>query len=191
MHLPKCTKLQKSVTELAAAPELIVEAVLSNDGVSPLLKPSLAPVHIPPGDIREQTAGIGAGSIDLRQILPSGRCQCGGEHVEAVLRGVSRSPFEPELETFLAARTPLRLLLQPPRHASPRIVVIVIIDDVQPGLLGIADALVQPLGVFSLRENVRVTVKDDRSYAVIYKTFHYSGGTGGAAGMKQQAAPRH
>ena len=89
--------------ELAAAPQLVVEAVLSDYGVPPLLQASLSPVHIPPGHGREQSAGIGARSIDLGQILPAGRSQSRGQHVKTVLRGISRRPFQSELEALGAA----------------------------------------------------------------------------------------
>lgn len=86
--------------EFASAVQLVIESVLADDFVAPFLKSALPPVHIPPGDAREKAAGIGSGCIDLSKILPSGRSEGGGEHVEAVTVRIGGGSLQAVSETF-------------------------------------------------------------------------------------------
>ena len=76
-------------------------------------------------------------------------------------------------------------------NAAPLIMGIAIIDYLQTGLGGISDALVFAMVVFVKRKNIGITVKNYRSNALIYKSFNDSRRAWRAAGVEEQALPRH
>ena len=159
--------------ELTSAVQLIVEAVLADDFVSALLEAAFAPVHVPPCHVGEEAACVEAGSVHLVEVFPAGRGQCRREYVETMLLGISCGTLQAETETHHAAGATFRFMLKTMYGVMPMSMVIAIIDDVQAGFFGVADALVQAFAVFAFWKDIRIAVENRRSNAMIYKAFYY------------------
>lgn len=159
--------------EFTSAVELIIEAVLADDFVASLLEAAFAPVHVPPCHAGEEAACVEAGGVYLVKVFPAGGGQCRREYVEAMLLGVPRGAFKTETETHHAAGTTFRFMLKTMYGVMPMSMVIAIIDDVQAGFFGVADAFVQAFAVFAFWKNIRIAVENCWPNAMIYKAFHY------------------
>lgn len=177
--------------EFTSAVELVVEAVLADDFVAPFLKSTLAPVHVPPCDAREQAARVGAGSIDLNEVFPPGCGEGGGKHVESVGGGVPCRAFQTETEALETARTSFRLALKAFSDCPPFIVGVTIIDYLQTCLGGVTDTFVSAVLIFPEGVNVGVAVEYYGFNAVIDKAFHYCGRTWRTAGVQQDVTSWH
>mgnify|MGYP003057484094 CR=1 FL=1 len=112
-------------------------------------------------------------SVHLVEVFPAGRGQCRREYVETMLLGISCGTLQAETETHHAAGATFRFMLKTMYGVMPMSMVIAIIDDVQAGFFGVADALVQAFAVFAFWKNIRIAVENRRSNAMIYKAFYY------------------
>ena len=159
--------------EFTSAVQLIIEAVLADDFVPALLEAAFAPVHVPPCHVGEEAACVEAGGVHLVEAFPAGGGQCRREDVETMLLGISCGTLQAETETHHAAGATFRLMFKTVYGVMPMLMVIAIIDDVQAGFFSVADAFVQAFIVFAFWKNIRITVENCRSNAMIYKAFHY------------------
>ena len=107
-----------------------------------------------------------------------------------MLLGISCGTLQAETETHHAAGATFRLMLKTMYGVMPMSMVIAIIDDVQAGFFGVADALVQAFAVFAFWKNIRIAVENRRSNAMIYKAFHNSRRAWSTARMQQDASAR-
>ncbi len=89
---------------------LVIHIPFLYQGVSAFLKATSTPVLVPPKNAGciDSFAGPTAGSIDLPQIFPTGRCQGSGQDGIAVGSGVSGGAKETELEALQTTRAALR-----------------------------------------------------------------------------------
>lgn len=159
--------------EFTSAVQLIIEVVLADDFVSALLEAAFAPVHVPPCNVGEEAASVEAGGVHLVEVFPAGGGKCRREYVETMLLGIPCGSLQAETEAHHAAGATFRFMLKTMYGVMPMSMVIAIIDDVQAGFFGVADALVQAFVIFVFRKNIRIAIENCRSNAMIYKAFHY------------------
>ena len=93
--------------KLAAAPSLIVQGAGLYKEVPALLQSTLPPILIPP-DYISVFYRKAAGGINLGEIFPAGRCECGGKDIVAMIGGIFGGSHKTELKTCKAARTTFR-----------------------------------------------------------------------------------
>lgn len=75
--------------EFTAAILLVVEVILFQQLVAPLLEPAFPPILFPEEGIRIERGGTASGFIDLLQAFPARRGEGSGEYGETMLGGVA------------------------------------------------------------------------------------------------------
>ena len=119
--------------KFAPAIQLIIKTILLQQLVSALLQAAFAPVFCPIGHIIINTAdGILARLVDLRKAFPTRRCQGSREHIESVLDGVLCCAQKSVFEAYKASLATLGLSGKRLCGLQPLVVIVVIIDDVEP-----------------------------------------------------------
>lgn len=177
--------LEVTHTEFAAAVELIIEIHLFDDFSPALLQSALAPILRPPEDVLIRSAGFLAGKIHLIQILPTGRSKSRSKDMEAVRMSIGGSPAEPVAEALQTAGTPLGLMFQTLRDPLPVLMVIIIIDEVQPVGSTIPAALVPADLILLQREDIRVAVEYGRADTLLEHDLDDRSGTWSTAGVEE------
>lgn len=183
-----------SFLKFAATEQLIVEPSLADYLRASFLQAALPPVPGPCGNPFYLRAGPQESLIDLRQIFPSGRRQRSGKGVVPIRSSIPRRPQQAEFEALKAALSPFGLTAQPLRTAAletlvplhPQMVVIVVVDELQGILAGIALDFVAAYGIFGEWSNVGVAEEYCGSYAAVQQALDYGTRTGSTAGVQQQ-----
>ena len=88
-----------------------------------------------------------------------------------MLVGIARRFQQTHLETAEATPSTLRLLLHPRHLATPSLMVIIGIYNLQPQGTGIAGTFIFPYVILFKRIDIRITIIDSRAYAMIQQTF--------------------
>ena len=128
--------------KFAAAILLVIKTILLDNLNSALAQTTFAPVLRPKGDIRVSRSGKKARFLNLLQAFPTTRSQGGGDHREAMLFGIFRSPQKPILKTFQTSWASLGFLFQTFHFLQPLGVVIIGVNDLQSQRLRIARTFV-------------------------------------------------
>ena len=98
---------------------------------------------------------------------------------------ISRRTTEPIIETLLAASPPFWLMLQPLGDTLPVLMVIIIVDEIQPVRSAITAALILSDLILLKRENIRITVENSRADTLFEHDLDYCTGTRGTARMEK------
>ena len=135
--------------------------VLTDDFDAAFAQAAFAPVLVPESDAANLRGGPFAGLINLVEAFPSRRCQSGSEHLKAVGGGILSGAQKSVFEAGKAALAALGLIGERLRGQQPLVVIVVIVDDVEPQILGKPCALVFADLVFALRINVWIATMAD------------------------------
>lgn len=158
--------------ELAAAVLLVIESEFPDELLTAFLKAAFAPVSVPPCHIRIKGGGISAGFVNLVQAFPSGGGKGGGDDMESVGMGIFGRTAQPLAEALQAAPSSFRLPFKTADSLTPSIMVIVGIHDFKSEGCRIACTLVFPDEIFLLRPDIRVTIEDRGTDAVLHEVFY-------------------
>ncbi len=121
---------------------LIVESVLLDNLNSALAQAPFAPVLRPKGHLRHLRLCKTARFLDLFQALPTARSQSGGDHREAMLFGIFRSPQKSILKTHQTSWTSLGFLFQTFHLMKPTLVIVIVVNNLQAQRLRITGTFV-------------------------------------------------
>ena len=165
------TLLHGLQAELASAIELVVETILLQQFVATLLQTTLSPVPIVKADsfaclFRHFLCCPMSCFVDLSQRLPATRCQCSCEHLETQFRCFACRMKQTHLKTLQASCTTFRFHLHTFYLATPGLVVVVIVDNIQAQRGSIAGAFVLANQILLFGEDVGIEVIECGTHVV-------------------------
>ena len=165
-------------------------SVLLEQFVATLLQTSLAPVAIVEADsfarlLRYFLCGPMPCFVDLSERLPATRCQCRREHPKAQFHCHTCSLKQSHLEALQASCATFWLHLHSLHLATPSLMIVVIVDDVQIQRSSIARAFILANQIFFLGEDVGIEVIECGTHVVGQHPFDDGARTWGTAAVQQ------
>lgn len=151
----------------AAAIGLIVEVISGNQLATPLLQTAPAPVLLPEHDARHLAGRHAAGRVDLVQVFPARRSQGRRKEREPVVGRISGRPTQTGGKTTQTAGSPLGFPFETAHLGHPTVVVVVVVDKIEPQPPGMTYALgLAPL-ILLARIDVGVAEKEGGAHPVV------------------------
>ena len=123
--------------------------------------------------------------VDLSERLPATRCQCRSEHLKAQFYCLTCRMEQSHLEAHKTSSSTFWLHLHSLHLATPSLMIVVIVDDVQIQRSSIARAFILANQIFFLGEDVGIEVIECGTHVVGQHPFDDGTRTWGTAAVQQ------